>query len=59
MDLLQELKEVQFWMDQIGTDNLPNLQGNFFNKAKNKLMEIIVDGERRAWDKAHREGGQL
>lgn len=60
MDLLMKMKDVQFWLTQVkandGTDY-------FFNKAKNELQSIIVDGERRerekfqqSYDGAHRDG---
>ena len=60
-----------FWLNQINTDSVKGIEGNFFNKAKNELQQLISDGEAReyrklfgtekpadTYDGAHREGSQ-
>jgi len=58
-DLLSDLKDVQFFMDQITSDQLDGVYQSFFNKAKNKLMDIIADGEKRLTEKLRASQGQL
>ena len=54
MDILSELKDIQFQLDQVTTDNLGPMEGTWLNRAKNKLMSIIADGERRHEEKFSR-----
>ena len=57
MDILGKLKDVMFWMDQVSSDNMGNMDGSFFNKGKNALAELIVDGERHVKAKLADEYG--
>lgn len=54
-DLLSDLKDVQFFMDQITTDHLDGVHQSFFNRAKNKLMQIIAEGEAKVLQKLRSE----
>lgn len=40
-----------FYLNQVSSDDLNNLQGSFLNKGKNELQDLIVDGERRVMEK--------
>ena len=47
MDLLADLNDVRTLLEQVPTDSVDQQYCLTFNRAKNKLMEIIADGERR------------
>lgn len=53
MNILRKRRDVIFWMNQINTDNVQGLDGNFFNKAKNDLGLLIADGEAREYRKIY------
>jgi hypothetical protein len=46
-DLLEEMREIMFALDQVNTDAVDSTPARWLNKAKNRLSELIADGERR------------
>ena len=46
-DVLGELKDIQFSLDRIPCDNMDSVNAAWLNKAKNKVMDLIADGQRR------------
>lgn len=57
MDILTKMKDVMFWLNQVSSDELPNLQANFLNRGKNELQDLISDGEARMWAKMDKDRG--
>lgn len=51
MNLLDELLKIQKDLNEIPTDNIPNKYSPALNRAKNRLMNVIADGERRVSQK--------
>lgn len=65
MRILAELKEIQFALDQVSSDDQKGIAVEFLNKAKNKLQNLVVQGESweeaglyrgEGYDAAHRDG---
>jgi hypothetical protein len=55
MNILESLKSIQFYLDQVSTDKVPGMPGYFLNTAKNQLMELVADGERRTNEKLQQQ----
>jgi hypothetical protein len=51
LDVLGEMKEIKYALDQVPTDIQPAIPGKWLNKAKNRIANLIADGDRRLQEK--------
>lgn len=47
-DLLTDLKEVQDDLNKLSDGTFGSIKARYYNRAMNKLMDIIAEGERKA-----------
>jgi len=51
MNLLEELQDIKEDLDKVHTDGVKAHMAKYLNRAKNRLMAVIADGERREYQK--------
>ena len=44
-DILSKLREIREDLEDVGSDSIPGLKATIFNRALNKLTNLIVEGE--------------
>ena len=50
-NLLTDLKDLQFMVNQVPSDSVSGLPGNWLNRAKNLLSKMVIHGEKREEEK--------
>jgi hypothetical protein len=58
-DVLHELKEIEFALNQVSSDKIESVPAAFLNKAKNILSNLIADGQRRLDEKLYKRDGRF
>jgi hypothetical protein len=48
-----KMKDVMFWLNQIGCDHYDGVEARALNRAKTELQQLIVDGERHEMAKLY------